>query len=218
GPHLSLAHEIGHILARICFLMLPFRSGKGTPMHPAAAERPPLQPSARRISDCALRSRWFPTTDRTYVVVALCVIAALSLLLPIQPEDFWWNMALGRATWQAGRLPTVDTFSFTQPAEQIFVHGWLPQVCFYLLYSAGGAVLIAVIEAVVLTGTYGLLLLLCVKRGARPGLAAIVLLAVAVPLCASNWNVRPQSYALVLFVLMLIVLYRWQRSNEPDFF
>jgi hypothetical protein len=165
----------------------------------------------------ALGSRWFPTTDWTYVIVALCVIAALSLLLPIQPEDFWWNMALGRVTWQSGRLPTVDTFSFTQPGEPIFVHGWLPQVCFYLLYSAGGAVLIALVQAIVLAGTYGLLLLLCVKRGARAGLAAIVLLAVAVPLSASNWNVRPQSYVLVLFVLMLMVLYRWQRSNEPKF-
>src|SRR6516164_3756226 len=123
-------------------------------MHPAAAERPRLQLSAG-MGTFALGSRWFPTTDWTYVIVALCVIAALSLLLPIQPEDFWWNMALGRATWQSGRLPTVDTFSFTQPGEPIFVHGWLPQVCFYLLYSAGGAWLILLVQAVILTATYG---------------------------------------------------------------
>jgi hypothetical protein len=160
--------------------------------------------------------RWFPSTDFTYVVVALCVIASLSLLLPIQPEDFWWNMALGRETWQGRGLPAVDTFSYTKSGEPIFVHGWLPQVLFYLLFSAGGAVLIAVTQAFVLAGTYGLLLLLCVKRGASPRFAAIHLLAVAVPLSASNWNVRPQTYALVLFVLMLLVLHRWQRQDEPS--
>src|SRR5437870_2251523 len=79
----------------------------------------------------SLAPRWLPTTNFTWVFVALAVVAALSLLLPIQPEDFWWNMALGRVTWQTGRLPTVDAFSFTQPGEPIFVHGWLPQVLFY---------------------------------------------------------------------------------------
>jgi hypothetical protein len=149
--------------------------------------------------------------------VALCVVAALSLLLPIQPEDFWWNMALGRATWRSGRLPTVDRFSYTQAGEPIFVHGWLPQILFYLFYSSGGAVLIALVQAVVLAATYGLLLILCVRRGASPRLAAILVLAVAVPLSASNWNVRPQSYALVLFVLTLLVLDRWQKQGEPSF-
>jgi hypothetical protein len=147
----------------------------------------------------------------------LAIVAALSLLLPIQPEDFWWNMALGRATWQNGRLPTADTFSYTQPGEPIFVHGWLPQVCFYLLYTAGGAWLILLVQAVILTATYGLLLLVCVRRGVRPRLATVLLLVVAVPLSASNWNVRPQSYALILCVLMLLVLTRWQRQPEPTF-
>src|SRR5262249_44143388 len=86
-----------------------------------------------------------------------------------------------------------------------------------LLYSAGGATLIALVQAAVLAGTYGLLLLLCVRRGAPPRLAAIVLLVVAVPLSASNWNVRPQSYALVLSVLMLLVLARWRQKSEPNF-
>ena len=220
APHLSLAHEFSLILARICPVARMIRIGKGMPMRPAAAECDQLQPmtcSASGVDASATRSRWLPTTDRTYVIIALCLIAALSLLLPIQPEDFWWNMALGRATWQAGRIPSVDTFSYTQPGEPIFVQGWLPQILFYLLYSVGGAVLIALIQAVVLAGTYGLLLLLCVKRGARPALAAIVLLAIAVPLSASNWNVRPQSYVLVLFVLMLMALHRWQRLNEASF-
>jgi hypothetical protein len=189
-------------------------------MRPVAADRPSLSLVAvtpSRANTPALESRSLPTTDFTFVVVSLCVIAGLSLLLPIQPEDFWWNMALGRETLQNGRLPTVDTFSYTQPGEQIFVHGWLPQVLFYFLYTSGGAVLIALVQAVVLTGTYGLLLRLCVQRGARPGLAAIILLVVAVPLSASNWNVRPQSYVLVLFVLMLSVLQRWQKADEPSF-
>jgi hypothetical protein len=188
-------------------------------MRQSAAQGPVVQlldPAIPGVPGAALGSRWFPSTDFTYVVVALCVITALSLLLPIQPEDFWWNMALGRATWQRRGLPSVDTFSYTQTGEVIFVHGWLPQVLFYLLYSAGGAMLVAVTQAFVLAGTYGLLLLLCVKRGASTRLAAILLLAVAVPLSASNWNVRPQSYALVLFVLMLLVLHHWQRQGEPS--
>src|SRR5262249_7219614 len=33
----------------------------------------------------------------------------------------------------------------------------------------------------------------------------------------SNWNVRPQSYALILFVLTLTVLSRWRQRPEPTF-
>jgi hypothetical protein len=172
-----------------------------------------------RASPQSTRSRWrrLASTGATWVFVSLALVGALSLLLPIQPEDFWWNMALGRVTWQTGRLPTVDAFSYTQPGEPIFVHGWLPQVLFYLLYTGGGATLIALVQATFLVGTYGLLLLLCVRRAARPRLAAVLLLAAAVPLSASNWNVRPQCYALILFVLMLLVLHRWQRPGESGF-
>src|SRR5439155_10878939 len=127
-------------------------------MRPAATACPNLRlVNPANAGPSAPLSRWLPTTDAAWVFVALCTVAALSLLLPIQPEDFWWNMALGRQTWQAGELPTVDAFSYAQPGEPIFVHGWLPQVAFYLIYSAGGAGLIAVVQAAVLTATYGLL-------------------------------------------------------------
>src|SRR5262249_22284263 len=94
----------------------------------AYSSRPPLAAGG------SAAPRFLPTTDFAWVFMALAVVAALSLLLPIQPEDFWWNLALGRVTWETGRLPTVDEFSFTQPGGPIFVHGWLPQVMFYLLY------------------------------------------------------------------------------------
>jgi hypothetical protein len=189
-------------------------------MHPLAAECsivPFAEPSRELPARTSSAPWWQPSTDATWVFVALAVVAALSLLLPIQPEDFWWNMALGRVTWESGRLPAVDTFTSTQAGEPIFVHGWLPQVMFFLLYRAGGAELIALVQATVLAATYGLLLLLCVRHGARPRLAAVLLLAVAVPLSASNWNVRPQSYVLILFVLMLLVLHRWRRQGESGF-
>src|SRR5262249_51337852 len=124
--------------------------------------RPPQSSQEQSVST----RRWLPTTCVTWVVIALALVAALSLLLPIQPEDFWWNTAIGRITWQTGRLPGADPFSYTQAGEPFFVHGWLPQVVFYLLYTTGGATLILLVQAAVLTGTYGLLLLLCVRRGA----------------------------------------------------
>ena len=86
----------------------------------------------------------------------LAVLVGIFIFLnthPIRPQDFWWHMAAGRQIVATGRIPVVDTSSFTAagtpyPAYQVY---WLAETAFYLVYSAGGPALIVFIHSLIVT-------------------------------------------------------------------
>lgn len=161
------------------------------------------------------RSR-FPTLDHVWLFAAVALIAMRPLLTPIPPHDFWWHMAMGRLIVQSGTIPQVDTFSYTQAGEPFYNQGWLSQVLMYGLHQAGGIPLILVVQALVVTLAYGLLLWLCIRRSGALRLSVALLLLTTMPLSFDNWNVRPQTYAFPLFVAFLIILTRYRETTPPD--
>ncbi|HDQ34975.1 MAG TPA: hypothetical protein ENN14_01525, partial [Chloroflexi bacterium] len=94
---------------------------------------------------------------------ALTVLVGIFVFVnthPIRPHDFWWHMAVGREILATGRIPLVDTFSYTAagtpyPSYQMF---WLIETALYLLYRTGGAALVIFVHSLVITTAYGLLL------------------------------------------------------------
>ncbi len=163
------------------------------------------QPSAARL-----------TLDWVYLVAALALLALRPLLTPIPQNDFWWHMATGRAIVMQGRIPAIDTFSFTRAGEPFFNQGWLAQVLMYELHQIGGLALVVIVQALVIAFAYGLLLRLCILRTDRLRLSVVLLLLTTMPLSFDNWTVRPQSYALPIFALFLTILteYRLGRANR----
>lgn len=146
------------------------------------------------------------TLDHVWLAAALILVALRPLLTVIQPNDFWWHMAMGRETLALGAVPQVDRFSFTRAGEPFFNQAWLAQLLMLGLYSAGGLPLVIVAQSLVITLAYGLLLRLCLLRTGRLKLCVALLLLVAMPMSFDNWTVRPQSYVFPLFVGFLSVL------------
>ncbi|MFP4438209.1 MAG: hypothetical protein ACLFVO_13245 [Chloroflexaceae bacterium] len=161
--------------------------------------------------------RQFPTLDHVWLFAAVALIALRPLLTPIPPHDFWWHMATGRLIVQTGAIPTVDQFSYTQAGEPFYNQGWLAQVLMYGIHSLGGVPLLLVVQAAVVALTYGLLLLLCIRRSGALRLSVGVLLMTTMPLSFDNWNVRPQTYAFPLFIAFLYILTMWRlRDSAQD--
>ncbi len=148
--------------------------------------------------------------DQVWLFAAVAFIALRALLTPIPPHDFWWHMATGRLIVASGQIPAVDSFSYTRAGEPFYNQSWLAQVLLYVLYQAGGTPLIIVAQALVLAGAYGLLLRLCVQRSGSARLSAGFLLLATMPASFDNWIVRPQTYALPLFIASLYVLSAWR--------
>ena len=147
-----------------------------------------------------------PTLDHVWLATALLLITLRPLLTPIPPNDFWWHMATGRIIATTGTIPAVDTFSFTQAGHPFFNQGWLAQLLMYWLHQVGGVPLLLLVQSLVITLAYGLLLRLGIRRTGRLRLSVGLLLLVTLPLSFTNWIVRPQSYALPIFAAFLTIV------------
>jgi hypothetical protein len=156
------------------------------------------------------------TLDHVWIFAAVAFIALRALLTPIPPNDFWWHMATGRLIIESGQIPTVDSFSYTRAGEPFYNQSWLGQLLMYGLYQFGGTPVVILAQAALLAGTYGLLLLLCVRRTGRLRASVAFLLVATMPASFDNWIVRPQTYALPLFVAYLYVLDGWRRGAPPS--
>jgi len=174
-----------------------------------------MRRSALLLNSCRAsdRAMW------TSVVVSL--VAAICLMLPIRPHDYWWNMALGREIWQTGAVPQTDSFSFTQADDPYFVQPWLAQLFMFGLYSGGqllhpdaGNWCVLIVTTLFLAVAYWLLARLCQGLGGSAFLTAVLMIGFTIPATCPNWNVRPQSFAIPLFVLFQMVLYRWWMARD----
>jgi hypothetical protein len=77
----------------------------------------------------------------------------LSLCYPLMDTDFWWHLRTGELILQDGRVPQVDWYTFVDldhPPAWIDLH-WGFQVLITFLYRWGGASLIILVKAVVIT-------------------------------------------------------------------
>lgn len=150
------------------------------------------------------------TLDQVWLFAGVAFIALRPLLSTIPPHDFWWHMATGRLIATSGQIPTVDSFSYTRAGEPFFNQSWLAQLLLYGLHELGGVPLIVFVQALVLACAYGLLLRLCIRRTGDVRLSVGFLLLATMPASFDNWVVRPQTYAIPLFIVYLYVLTRWR--------
>ena len=131
---------------------------------------------------------------------------------PIRPHDFWWHLAVGREIARTGRIPLVDTFSYTRagtpyPSYAMF---WLAEVLYYGLYTTGGPALIVFFHSLLITTAYGLILWTAWEAGGPRAAAAGTLLAAALGI--DDWNVRPQAFGFLAGALFLRALSGLERS------
>lgn len=154
------------------------------------------------------------TLDHVWIIAALALIGLRPLIATIPPHDFWWHMATGRMIVTQGRIPQTDSFSYTRAGEPFYNQGWLAQVGLYRIHQIGGIELLVLVQALVMVLAYGLLLWLCIQRSGALRLSVALLLVGAMPVSFSNWLVRPQSYAIPLFVAFLLILTWWRLGDS----
>lgn len=159
------------------------------------------------------------TLDQVWLFAAVAFVALRVFLTPIPPHDFWWHAATGRLIAATGQIPTSDSFSYTQADAPFYNQSWLAQLLLFGLLQLGGPALVLLAQALILGGAYWLLVRLCLLRGAGPRLSAGLFLLATMPASFDNWVVRPQSYAIPLFIASLYLLTLWRdpegRRQEP---
>jgi hypothetical protein len=167
--------------------------------HGGAPSTAPAPPSAERNL-----ARPGLTLDAVWLVIAAAYPFVVLNFAPLQVDDgdFWWSLALGRATWLAGGPPAVDPLPYTPTAGPYLQAQWLAMLLLYGTYQAGGFAALTVLRAALVAAAFALLYLGCRRAGAAPALAGLCTL-LALPLINVGLSLRPQIFALVPFVLYM---------------
>ena len=155
------------------------------------------------------------TMEHLWALAVIACVWALVATHPIRPHDFWWHLAIGREIVATHHIPQVDTFSYTAPGAPYPSYSiyWLADVGLYLVYAASGPALSVFVHALLITLTYGFILVLCWRLSGSGRVAAACTLAAAA--CGfENWNLRPQAIAFCLAALYLVLIYGLRLRGE----
>jgi hypothetical protein len=160
------------------------------------------------------RARYGPLVRLEHVWFSLVplLVALKVLLTPISPHDFWWHLAYGRAIIETRAIPTTDSFSFTRGGAHYFDQPWLAQVLMYLGYQFVGAAGLQLLQTCVVAGAYALLVRVAEDAGAGRR-AAVLATLLAASATYDNWQIRPQTYVLPLWIAVIWLLDRWRRHG-----
>jgi hypothetical protein len=119
--------------------------------------------------------------------------------------DLWHHLARGRAIAAEGRLLDDDRFTYTIPGKHFQDCNWGWQVLTYRLYERGGLELVQVVNSLVLAAAMLVLVALARRRCG----SLLVASAVCVFAFFGLWQlllIRPQTFSLLLFVLLYAAL------------
>jgi uncharacterized protein with PQ loop repeat len=163
------------------------------------------------MNEVSTRNR-LQSQDWLYLGLVLLVILSIAFLLPVEPNDYWWYVRIGRDTLQAGAVPIVDTLSYTQAGQPVIYHSWLSAVFLAQLDRLGGISLTVLVRGLVIALGYTLMFAASRQAGAGTKTASLVTLLAALA-SSNNWSVRPQMFTYFLFAAVIWILHRWQRGG-----
>jgi tetratricopeptide (TPR) repeat protein len=145
------------------------------------------------------------------ILYGLTLLAVFTLALSSLTEfDFWWYLASGERILATRSVPATDPFSYTAQGRPWINHMWASQVLVLKLWQAGGRVALVILKGLIVTATFGVVLLTMRRRGVHPILASLVTL-VAAWAGWEFWDVRPQ---IVTYLLLGVFLYLLREGWE----
>lgn len=127
----------------------------------------------------------------------------------VSSYDTWVHLSLGRWMAEHWQVPRANLLSYTQPERAAVDHQWLFQAGLYGLWRVGGAEGATLAKAVVVAGTFGVVLATARRKGADLVVAAVVVVAAA-GAARFRFTLRPQVVGLLLLALYILVLERWR--------
>ncbi len=145
------------------------------------------------------------TLPRLWLFLAVALPALVALLVPLPAVDLAYQVRVGEQILRTGAIPAADTFTFTIAGAPWTDQQWLAQVLMALGYRAGGWEMLAVMRAVLVSATGGLLVVAGLARGASARTSSVLSL-LAFMLAAPALALRPQLFAIVVFACLLVLV------------
>jgi hypothetical protein len=155
-----------------------------------------------------------PTLGSLWLFLAIALPTLAALLAPMPAVDLAYQLRAGGEILSSRSIPSVDSWTFTVAGTPWTDQQWLAQVLLAGIFRVLGWSGLAILRAALVGLTFGLVLWLVRLRDpllSRRAAALLVLGAFAV--IAQALALRPQLFAIPLFVLVLVILAA--RSAHP---
>ncbi len=174
-----------------------------TIFHPVSTQTLPLTiPAPTR--------RWYgvfvPSIADLFFISAilwLFVAGAYGWQTLLQDGDVGTHIRIGDYIRATHSVPTRDFFSFSRPGQEWYAFEWLTEVIFSFLHSYVGLKGIVLLSGVVIAGTFTIVLLHALWRGANV-LVALALCLMAVNASSIHFHARPH-----IFTLLFLAVAAW---------
>lgn len=154
-----------------------------------------------------------PTLGEVWTSLAIALPALGALLAPLSTVDLAYAVRAGDLMRASGRLLAADPFTFIGDGSAWVDQQWAAQVLLSVVHGLGGWPLLALLRALLVAVTFGLLLLAVRGAGAGARPAAVGTLA-AFLLAAPALSLRAQSFGLLaLAVLLVLIAWRHRRPG-----
>lgn len=150
------------------------------------------------------------------VGAALLLFVVLLSLFPLRNNDIWWHLAVGKVL-AGGTFITKDPFMFSAPGLPWVPHAWLSSLLFYAVFTAGNAVGLVVLRAVLVGATVGVVLWTIRRLGVRIVYAAPLVIVAALN-AHSRFILRPHLFEYLFLVVLLAHLVVRGRHKGPGFY
>ena len=149
-------------------------------------------------------------TDFIWVMVVLAGFLFFTSLVPLAPNDYWWHLRIGQVISSEHAIPETNIYSWSIPQDQPFFYGaWLGEWLLYVNYQLGELPLSIFTRNLIVGITFFLVAKEAHRRTGSWRIASLVL-ALACLMCTNNMLLRPQMWALIPFVILYILLSRYQ--------
>jgi len=156
-----------------------------------------------------------PHSNSWILVIAfvLMVLLSIAVQLPLVPNDFFPYVRIGEEIVSTGEIPTTEFMTYTQFGKPVEYPYWLPSLIFMGVFKLGGVTLTALI-VMLCTAAFYILLWMCLRElEISPLLSGCVMFILGLS-AASFFIARPQIFAFPLFGLSLLILLKWQKSDN----
>ena len=149
-------------------------------------------------------------------LAGLLAIAFVVLLnaVPIASNDLWLQIKVGQLTVANGAIPRTLLFPFTGVRDATFnAHEWLPSLLFFELRRVLGEGGLMFVQAAFALAQFALSFMLA-RRLSRSAGAALLLAMLAMATVNFRYVLRPEVFALLCLVLLLLVLTGYRASGR----
>lgn len=139
------------------------------------------------------------------LVLAPAVILSLLLMRPVWDVDIFWQLRLGEMILQHHGPILSEPFAASHVGEPMPAMAWLAQAFYAGARLLGGWDALRVFDALCWLGGFCAVAAACRAKGAAP-LATMIALLVSVMAALTTASVRPQSFAVLCFGVLLALL------------